>query len=282
MILFPGGVFQICTCDILVGWSRTDIDGQEGLKLISGIRVHGTTFKTRRENKVDFAWLIKDQLKPRRSIIFVYYLQNFTYFLNTFWSCFVLYTHPRHCNAHIHNFVGCLVYLGKHSSWWSQSVFFLIYIIKPQNKDHGILIECNMQVPMIMRRQPHTLTILLPWSTGGQRQPWIFRYSTHSFLDFLSFFLSFRNWPSPTFMYFNGKLHVRLLHESRVSMWIEPVTLMSRSWFIWTGSDSSCDNLLSYTQTSHIMNCNSILTHTINRVDGSCDRLQSYTVKLIE
>lgn len=32
-----------------------DIDGQEGLKLIFGIRVHGTAFKTRRENK--FIWV---------------------------------------------------------------------------------------------------------------------------------------------------------------------------------------------------------------------------------
>lgn len=45
----------ICMCEILlhfVFFGSTGIDGLEDLKLISGIRAHGTTFRTKKDDKV--------------------------------------------------------------------------------------------------------------------------------------------------------------------------------------------------------------------------------------
>jgi len=58
---------------------KLDIDGQEDLKLIYGIRVLGTTFRTRRENKVIlpsflvFGFLVN-------FFIFVFLLVNYSVF----------------------------------------------------------------------------------------------------------------------------------------------------------------------------------------------------------
>lgn len=109
------------------GLMEKGIDGREGLRLIYGTRVHGTTFKTRREDKVNLINLYFLYLqKSRRSVIFFFFWNN----LLPTSDCVFIPDNPCHCNVHVH-FCRCLVYLGKYLAisiqYFNSSIFFIFF-----------------------------------------------------------------------------------------------------------------------------------------------------------
>lgn len=83
-LVFLNGFSLAC---VKFSFDQTGIDGLGGLKLTSGTRVPGTTFKTRKDDKVIFCSccrnIIKKMRKSRRSAIFLsYYITCNSLFYN--------------------------------------------------------------------------------------------------------------------------------------------------------------------------------------------------------